>query len=192
MNIRIHDLTFIDLVLAPREIQLDALRLRNQQSIREQSINETVISEEEHWAWISSLCNDSSRKIWVMQAFGKVLGVSSISDINLKDRIATGGLYIDTELQDSGLGVALAHHLLQNGFDAYGLERLEGEVISTNASALQFNKSLGLRVEGIRRSCLVRQDRRLDVYLFGMLRAEWELARPRIEKLLQILKDRKI
>lgn len=192
MKFQVKDLIFANLVSLPQELQYEALTLRNQESVRRQSLNDRPISEKEHWAWVDSLQGCESRQVWVMQAFGKVLGVGNISGIMLSDRIATVGWYIDTALQGSGLGIAIAHHLLSSCFDMMNLEKVEGEVISQNTAALQFNKSLGFEVEGLRRSCIVRHGVRLDIYWVGILKSEWDVRRPRIEAILQFMRERHI
>ena len=59
-------------------------------------------------------------------------------------------------------------------FDELGLHRIQLTVFSYNKRAIALYEKLGFQREGVHREHLQRDGRRYDMYLYGLLRSEWE------------------
>ena len=67
-------------------------------------------------------------------------------------------------------------HLMDFMFNALGCVKLETKVYGRNLPSIYSSKAMGFKPEGVLRSHKPGPDSqtRLDVYLFGLLREEWE------------------
>jgi RimJ/RimL family protein N-acetyltransferase len=74
-----------------------------------------------------------------------------------------------------GEALALA---LQFAFQEINLHRVQLTVFSYNLRAIRLYEKLGFQREGILREALLRDGARHDVYLYGLLRAEWLQSAP--------------
>ena len=63
---------------------------------------------------------------------------------------------------------------LQFAFDELNLHRVQLTVFSYNERAIALYEKLGFQHEGIYREHLQRDGKRHDMYLYGLLRSEWE------------------
>jgi len=59
-------------------------------------------------------------------------------------------------------------------FDELNLHRVTATVFSNNERSIALFEKLGFRREGVYREFLQRDGRRYDMYLYGLLRPEWE------------------
>ena len=59
-------------------------------------------------------------------------------------------------------------------FDELNLHRVQLTVFSYNERAIALYEKLGFQREGVYREHLQRDGRRYDMYLYGLLRHEWE------------------
>lgn len=64
--------------------------------------------------------------------------------------------------------------MLRFAFDELNLHRVQLTVFSYNERAVALYEKLGFQREGVHREHLQRDGRRYDMYLYGLLRSEWE------------------
>jgi RimJ/RimL family protein N-acetyltransferase len=62
---------------------------------------------------------------------------------------------------------------LDFGFNELNFYRIQLNVISYNDVAINLYESIGFKKEGIYRNFILRDGKRYDMYLYGMLREEW-------------------
>ena len=155
-------------------------RLRNLPAIRSAMYGDQVISEAEHAAWVEGLAGDERRKVFVtLDSSDEPVGVASLTAIDPVHRRADWGFYMGPDAP-RGLGGAVLAVLLDYAFGDLGLEKINGEVIEGNAASLALHRKLGFKDEGLRRSQIRRQERRLDVHLLGLTVEDWLEAREAI------------
>ena len=63
--------------------------------------------------------------------------------------------------------------MLKYGFDELNLHRIQLTVFEYNERAIALYEKLGFRREGVYREFMLRDGRRYDMYLYGLLRREW-------------------
>ena len=73
-----------------------------------------------------------------------------------------------------GYGYEAMQLVLQFAFDELNLHRVQLTVFNYNERAIALYEKLGLRREGVHREHLQRDGKRYDMYLYGLLRSEWE------------------
>ena len=74
-----------------------------------------------------------------------------------------------------GYGREAIELTLKFAFHELNLHRIQLTVFSYNERAIALYESFGFKREGVFREHLQRDGRRYDMYLFGLLRHEWEL-----------------
>ncbi|WP_291634364.1 GNAT family protein, partial [Clostridium sp.] len=60
------------------------------------------------------------------------------------------------------------------GFEELNLHRIELTVLEYNEPAIKLYERLGFKREGVYREFIHRDGKRYDMYLYGMLRPEWD------------------
>ena len=73
-----------------------------------------------------------------------------------------------------GYGSEVMQLVLQFAFDELNLHRIQLTVFSYNERAIALYEKLGFQREGVHREHLQRDGKRYDMYLYGLLRSEWE------------------
>jgi RimJ/RimL family protein N-acetyltransferase len=76
-----------------------------------------------------------------------------------------------------GHGTEAMRLLLQSAFGELNLRRVQLTVFSYNAAAIRLYEKLGFRREGAFREFVQRDSQLYDMYLYGLLRREWEASR---------------
>ena len=73
-----------------------------------------------------------------------------------------------------GYGYEAMQLVLRFAFDELNLHRVQLTVFSYNERAIALYEKLGFQREGVYREHLQRDGKRYDMYLYGLLRSEWE------------------
>jgi RimJ/RimL family protein N-acetyltransferase len=81
-----------------------------------------------------------------------------------------------------GYGGEALRLALRYAFDEMNLHRLTLTVIAYNERAITLYEQAGFQREGIFREFGQRDGKRYDMYLYGLLRSEWQSAAPQPEK----------
>jgi RimJ/RimL family protein N-acetyltransferase len=150
---------------------------RNHPEIYDWCRQNNLISDAEQGRWFDKQSQDSSIRMYSIQAKGetgdpKLIGVCGLTDIDLVNRRAEFSLYIAPFLHGIGLGTAALKLLLGRGFDDLGLNVIWGETFRGN-KALSTFKKLGFTIEGWRREFYFKQGGFIDAALVSMTAEEW-------------------
>ena len=128
------------------------LAWRNQDANRSVSINQHLITAEEHAAWWSRASQDPTRRVLMFEYASRPLGVVTFFDHDPVARSASWGFYLDhdgTTADGTALlawtkvireAVAYAFAPEPDGLD---IDLLEGEVLPHNESVRAMNRRLG-------------------------------------------------
>jgi len=147
------------------------LEWRNHPNIRNYMTNKSIITKEEHLAFIKSLENSStdlfSNHIVEAQTVGRIrprregcergltkkyflvkqkddyLGVIDFVDID--DTACEFGLYVNPYLQKKGVGSLLLEEIIRYAFKELGLKKLRARVCKKNKKALGLYEKYGLK-----------------------------------------------
>lgn len=106
---------------------------------------------------------------------GNIVGTCGFENIQWNN--STAVIYIgigNIEYVSKGVGREALNLLLEFGFYELNLYRLQLNVIEYNEKAIKLYEITGFKREGVYREFINRDGKRFDMYLYGLLRTEWE------------------
>ncbi len=105
----------------------------------------------------------------------ELIGYVELNGILWTHRVSGVSIAIGEAKQwGKGYGYEAMQLVLRFAFDELNLHRVQLTVFSYNERAIALYEKLGFQREGIHREHLQRDGRRYDMYLYGLLRSEWE------------------
>lgn len=114
----------------------------------------------------------------VLKKTHRLIGTTSLNDINWVDRSASTGTLIGARRdRGQGYGSEAKELLLRHAFQTLGLNRAESKVLTYNQASLRYAEKCGYRREGVLRQAIYKDGQFHDVIVLSILRSEW-LARP--------------
>lgn len=106
----------------------------------------------------------------------RLIGFVALHTIEWNNGVAMLSIGIgEPAYRGKGYGSDALHLILQYAFSELNLHRVGLDVISNNTHAIHMYENAGFRHEGSVRSAVLRDGRRHDRLLMGMLRDEWKL-----------------
>ncbi|HLK23074.1 MAG TPA: UDP-4-amino-4,6-dideoxy-N-acetyl-beta-L-altrosamine N-acetyltransferase [Caulobacteraceae bacterium] len=140
---------------------------------------------EENGRWFDEFRLDPDRRGWIITVDGVPAGFLTLTGLTSRHRRASWGWYIgDAAARGRGAGRAAQALGLDIAFDALGLEKVQAEVLADNDVALKAQAAAGFRREGYLRAHVVKDGRRRDVVLLGILAPEWRERRTALRRAL--------
>lgn len=133
-------------------------------------------TEEEVQKWFEEWQKDTRTIAFAVRRTDsdELLGFISLESILWSHGVAWLGVGIGDRTQwDKGYGREAMSLLLKYGFDELNLHRIQLTVFQYNERGIALYEKLGFRREGVYREFMQREGRRYDMYLYGLLRAEW-------------------
>lgn len=111
----------------------------------------------------------------VLKENNKVIGGTEITNINKKDGIAGGGIWLNETYQKNGYGTEAFSTKIKYCFDILGLRRIENGYFLGNENSKKMQEKLGYKYEGLRRKrffCLATNEY-IDECITGLLKEEF-------------------
>jgi RimJ/RimL family protein N-acetyltransferase len=106
---------------------------------------------------------------------GALIGTIGFYEIEWANQGAWLGMGIgERDAWGQGCGTEALHLALQYAFDELNLHRITLTAIAYNERAIALYERAGFQREGVFREFGQRDGRRYDMYLYGLLRPEWE------------------
>nr|WP_300091277.1 GNAT family protein [Sedimentibacter sp.] len=106
---------------------------------------------------------------------GQIIGVAGYDDIIKENKVATLFIGIgNNDLRGRGYGKEALKLLLDYGFYIKDFHRIQLNVLSFNERAISLYEKAGFIKEGTYREFVLRDNERYDLYLYGLLKSEWE------------------
>lgn len=179
---------FVDLTTADLELQLIVRDWRNHPDIRKNMYTDEIITLEQHQAWLNSLKSTQKTKVYVAYKGASPIGIVSITNINELHKNSDWAFYLNPEyLSTKGLGTLMEYHFLNYVYENFDIEKLNCEVLEINPTVITLHKKFGFTEEGIRRKNVIKNNERIDVYLLGILREEWNQEKTKFIKIIERL-----
>jgi UDP-4-amino-4,6-dideoxy-N-acetyl-beta-L-altrosamine N-acetyltransferase len=175
---------------ATQTIQDSIRKIRNMENIRKFMYTDHIISEEEHNQWLENMENNNHQLVYVILYDKKPIGAVNIYNINRVHKTTDWGFYITEELRGKGIGTIVEYMILEKIFNELNIEKLNCEVLETNPIAIKLHKKFGFIEEGIRKKNVIKQNLRIDVHLFGLLKDEWTQHKQKIQKTIDRISKR--
>ncbi|WP_251859954.1 GNAT family protein [Clostridium sp. Marseille-Q2269] len=108
----------------------------------------------------------------------KIIGVTGLEDILWNN--GTAIFYIGfgaEEARGKGYGSQVMELILDFAFKELNLHRIHLTVLEYNHRAIRLYEKMGFKREGVYREFIHRDGKRYDLYMYGILRREWESLR---------------
>ncbi len=128
--------------------------------------------------WIAARIKDKSRSsltLCIETLDGRLIGNTSLEDINLENRRAMFGIVIgDKESWNQGFGSESARLIIDYGFKKLKLHRIALDVYEFNPRAIKVYKRLGFKTEGVKRDHTRWRGKYFNATNMGILDREWK------------------
>ena len=144
---------------------------RNDPRVRQFMFNKAPLDSDAHAAWFDKTHQDPLRYLLLVCQGSRPFGFVQFT-MKLCPMVADWGFYVDPK-GPKGQGALLGYAALDYGFNALGLHRICGQVITHNQRSVIFHERLGFTAEGLLRSHHLTNNEYQDVHLFGLLASEW-------------------
>lgn len=111
----------------------------------------------------------------VLKENNKVIGGTEITNINIKDGTAGGGIWLNEDYQKNGYGTEALSTKIKYCFDILKLRRIENGYFPNNEKSRKMQQKLGYKYEGVRRKkflCLATNEY-VDECITGLLKEEF-------------------
>jgi len=169
----------------PQDKQM-LLEWRNSPEVARYMYTDHVITQEEHDRWFENAMKDPSRRYWIIVCDGKDVGLANICDLDWHNKRCNWGFYIaESSARGRGIGSFVEYTIIRYVFEELRLNKLCGDLLSFNEAVINMHKNFGFKQEGILRQHIIKNGIPYDVVCIGLLREEWEVLKPDIEKRLR-------
>lgn len=106
---------------------------------------------------------------------GHIIGLAGFDDIIKPNGVATLFIGIgNTADRGRGYGRQALELLIDYGFKTLDLHRIQLQVLEFNQAAIRLYEKAGFVREGVLREFLIREGRRYDLIMYGLLKKEWQ------------------
>lgn len=140
--------------------------MRNHKSVGQWMYSQNI-SPQMHEDFLHNLQGDKAKKYWLLHYKDEVLGVGSLTRINLAHRHAFLGIYTNPFSTLPHKGIQILEFLESMAFEELGLHTIHLEVLEHNTHALRFYEKMGYKQEGRLTELIYRDDRYYDVILMN-------------------------
>lgn len=135
----------------------------------------TIEQANEWLKWMGGLYAARDGLRWgVTLRDGTFIGSAGFHRWNKEAHYATIGCDIAHTYWGSGYGQEAMRELIDFGLSQMKLNRIEADVLQGNMRSIHVMEKLGFRKEGVLRQRLLKGGKYYDVYVFGLLRQEYQ------------------
>ena len=128
-------------------------------------------------SFIESFENSDEKFIYAIRDIdtGKIIGITGFEEIIWSNGVSTIFIGIgDESFTGKGLGKEAMRLILDYGFNELNFYGIHLNVISYNKTAIRLYEGLGFVREGTYREFILRDGIRYDMFLYGLLKSEWD------------------
>ncbi|MGA0605325.1 UDP-4-amino-4,6-dideoxy-N-acetyl-beta-L-altrosamine N-acetyltransferase [Phenylobacterium sp. VNQ135] len=163
----------------------DSARLlawRNSPEVAAYMYTDHRISEAEHDRWFAGALTAEDRRYWIIELDGEPVGLANLAKIDPIVRRCDWAYYLaEASTRGRGVGAQVEYIVLRHVFESMGYHKLWCEVLLENEAVWKLHESFGFQREACYRQHVCKGGRFQDVVGLGMLKADWEAAKPGIE-----------
>lgn len=119
--------------------------------------------------------NSGKSKVFAVRKEEEIIGIGGFDDIIKDNQVATLFIGFGNEnVRGKGYGSKAMRELLNYGFNKLKLHRIQLNVLEFNEGAIALYDKFAFKKEGVFREFVLRDDKRYDLLLYGLLKDEWE------------------
>jgi UDP-4-amino-4,6-dideoxy-N-acetyl-beta-L-altrosamine N-acetyltransferase len=167
----------------------DSARLlawRNSPDVAAHMYTDHRISQAEHDRWFAGALAGEDRRYWIIEADDAPIGLANLARIDADARRCEWAYYLgEPSTRGQGLGARIEYIVLRHVFETLRLNKLWCEVLAGNEAVWKLHESFGFVREALFREQVVKNGRFQDVVGLGMLKRDWDVAKPAIEARLR-------
>ncbi len=162
------------------------LAWRNAAAVAAYMYSDHQITQAEHDRWFEAAMASSDRRYWIIEADGAPVGLANLAKIDATARRCEWAYYLgEPATRGKGLGAQVEYIVLRHVFETLGLNKLWCEVLAENRSVVKLHVSFGFVREALLREHVWKGGRFQDVVGLGLLRRDWDAAKPSVEARLR-------
>ena len=120
-------------------------------------------------------------KVFAVRNDSLIIGVAGFDDIIKENQVATLFIGLGNENErGKGYGRETMNLLLECGFENLNFHRIQLNVLEFNDKAIALYEKCGFKKEGIFREFALRDEKRYNLLLYGLLKYEWIMNKEKI------------
>jgi UDP-4-amino-4,6-dideoxy-N-acetyl-beta-L-altrosamine N-acetyltransferase len=157
------------------------LAWRNSPEVAAYMYSDHVISPEEHARWFAGAARDDRRDYRVIEIDQTPAGLANFYDIDRAQGRAAWAYYLaEPAARGRGAGGYVEFLMIERAFGELGLRKLWCEVLASNETVWRLHQKFGFHIEATLRAHVVKGAVAQDVIGLGLLKSDWDAARPAI------------
>lgn len=136
----------------------------------------TLEETKEQMDWYKNLKEKGTGVWWCIfdKTDNRFCGAGGFNDVDEQHRKAEIGFWLLKEFWGKGIMKEVFPRLLQEGFTALNLNRIEGYVDSENIKCKRAIEKVNFTYEGTMRECEIKNNKKLSVAIYAILKSEWK------------------
>jgi UDP-4-amino-4,6-dideoxy-N-acetyl-beta-L-altrosamine N-acetyltransferase len=158
----------------------DVLRWRNSSNVRQNSLDDHVITWDEHKEWYTLSNADVTCEWLIAEYCNWPAGVIGITQMDLNNGTCTWSMYLSSDRPVPGLGAFLELKAIDRMFDVHGVRKIWGETLASNSGMISMHRKFGFSEEGVLRRQIRRENNYGDIVLTSMFAEDWPSNRKRV------------
>ncbi len=164
------EIEFKNILDIDRDTQLKIRNWRNHDDVRKYLFNSNLITEEEHFNWLTSLKNNDKNLYFIAYKKNTSIGVVNATKIDNINKSCDVGIYLNPDYFFKGLGSYIYRLFIEYIFNNLNVENIKCEVLGENIASLKLHRKVGF-VEDIKRKEIIHDNKTTNVHLFEISKA---------------------
>lgn len=134
-----------------------------------------VLTMDDQLKWYKKINNDKSSMYWKIIIDDDAIGVLSLNNIDYTNKRCSWAYYIgNTSYRGRGIATTLECNIYNYVFNKLNLNKLCCEVFEFNGKVISIHEKFGSEVEGILKEHIIKNDKRYNVVVMGILKSKWD------------------
>jgi len=159
----------------------DVVRWRNDPQVKTFFFEEEPLSFYSHLEWVDKVKHDPNVRYYMIQINededhkALTVGTVGLSHIDWRSRVAEFGWFLigESKRRSWGYGKEAIFLLLDYAFNHLNLNKIWLQTMALNKAALAVYQKMGFQDEGILREQKFKGGKYIDIYVYGLLRREF-------------------
>lgn len=108
------------------------------------------------------------------KASKKIIGGIGLTILDKKNKGATLGYWLGKKYWSKGIMTEASKLIINHAFKNLKLQRIQATVMHPNIASMKVLEKNGFKLEGILRKKIFKNNKWMDIHIFGLLKNEWK------------------